>query len=66
MEEGDRGVSCFGHRGASAGMRGRAEVAGGAWQGAATVRERTVARSRACEWPACHFFGKVGMARHVW
>ena len=65
-EEGDKGVACCGCRGESAGVRGRAEVAGGGWQGAATVRERTVARSRACKWPACHFFGKVGTTKHVW
>ena len=65
-EEGDQGLACCGRRGASSGALGRPEVAGGGWQGAATMQERTVARSKACKWPACHFFGKVGMARHVW
>ena len=32
-EEGADSVACCGRRGASAGVRGRAEVAGGAWQG---------------------------------
>ena len=57
-EEGDRGMVCHRHRGASSGALGRPEVAGGGWKGAATVRERTVARSRACKWPACHFLAK--------
>ena len=53
-EEGARGVACCGRRGTSSGALGRPEVAGGAWQGAATVRERTVARSRACLWLPWH------------
>ena len=57
-EEGADQLPCPGRRGVSSGALGRPEVAGGAWQGAATVRERTVARSRACKWPACHFLAK--------
>ena len=51
-EKGDQAVACSGRRGASSGALGRPEVAGGAWQGAATVWERTVACSRAPEWLA--------------
>ena len=54
-------------------MLGRAHFAKKIWHAghlhtleSATVRERSVARSRTCKWPACHFFGKVGTAKHVW
>ena len=64
-EEGDRGVACRRRLGASSSVLGRPEVAGGGWQGAATVRERTVARSRAPKWPAWHFLCLVGAANRV-
>ena len=57
-EEGGQGLACRERQGASSGVLGRPEVAGGGWKGAGTVRERTVARSRACKWPACHFLAK--------
>ena len=58
-------VACRERGGALAGARGRPEVAGGGWKGAATVRERTVARSRAPIWPAWHFLCLVGAANRV-
>ena len=59
-EEGDRGVACRRRRGASSGALGRPEVAGGGWQGAATVPGRTVARSGACKWHAMAFYMPCG------
>ena len=43
-------MPCPRRRGSLVRHAGRPEVAGGGWQGAATVRERTVARSRAPIW----------------
>ena len=57
---GARGVACCGRRGTSSGVLGRPEVAGGGWQGAATVRERTVARSRAPKWLGMPFSKQCG------
>ena len=54
-EEEDRGVACCRRRDASSGVLGRPEVVGGIGQRAATVQGRTVARSRACIWPAWPF-----------
>ena len=48
-EEGDQGLACCGRRGASSGVLGRPEVAGGGLQGVATVPGRTVACSGACK-----------------
>src|SRR4051812_22421938 len=53
-KEGASSVPCCGRRGTSSGALGRPEVAGCGWKGAATVRGRTVARSRACVWPSWH------------
>ena len=65
-KEGDRGVACRRRRGASSGALGRPEVAGGGWKGSATVRGRTVARSRACLWLPWHCLRGRGMPTHVW
>ena len=59
-EEGDQAMACCGCRGASSGALRRPEVAGGAWQAVSTVRERTVARSRAPKWPAWPFSMQCG------
>ena len=64
-EEGARGVACCGRRGTSSGALGRPEVAGSGWQGAATVRERTVACSRAPIWLSRPFSMLVGAPLHV-
>ena len=59
-QRGDQGLACRGRRGASSGVLGRPEVAEGGWKGAATVRERTVARSRAPQWLAWPFSMQCG------
>ena len=50
---------------ASGDTLGRPEVAGGGWQGAATVRECTVALSRAPIWLSRPFSMLVGVPLHV-
>ena len=62
-EEGPDSVACYGRRGALSGALGRPEVAGVVGQRGATVRECTVACSRAPKWPAWPFSMQCGCPR---